>query len=139
VDGDATKVDRSEVDHYDKGRAALSLTVRAGENLAAARRRMRNWLASDLPSSDRDDVLLACGEALANAFEHGRPPITVEMHWQHDQGTKALHIGICDTGPWRVSAEADSRGLGIPIMTALMDTVLIDTVDGTQVRLVRQF
>lgn len=117
----------------------MSIAIPGGDELAAARRQIRRWLDTELSSDDADEVLLACGEALANALEHGRPPITVEMHWQRARGQSTLHVAVCDTGSWRVTAEPTSRGLGIPIMSAVMDTVSIETVDGTQVRLVRQY
>jgi anti-sigma regulatory factor (Ser/Thr protein kinase) len=134
VDGEATKLDRPDIDT-----AELSITLTAGHQLGGVRRRIRRWLATDLPQRDGDEILLACGEALANALEHGRPPITVEMHWQRERGGKALHIAVCDAGQWRVTADTETRGLGIPIMTAVMNTVSIDTINGTEVRLVRQF
>jgi anti-sigma regulatory factor (Ser/Thr protein kinase) len=49
-----------------------------------------------------------------------------------------LTIVVRDTGTWRVSAAVPPRGLGLPIMMALMDNVTVDTTDGTAIRLSRR-
>ena len=79
--------------------------------------------------------MLACGEAVDNALEHGSPPVTVEMDWED----ALLTIVVRDAGTWRVSAQVPPRGLGLPIMMALMDNVSVDTTDGTAIRLSRRF
>ena len=79
--------------------------------------------------------MLACGEAVDNALEHGTPPVSVEMSWDD----AVLTIVVRDSGTWRVSAQLPPRGLGLPIMMALMDNVTVDTTDGTAIRLSRRF
>jgi anti-sigma regulatory factor (Ser/Thr protein kinase) len=86
--------------------------------------------------SDADDVRLACGEAVSNALEHGKPPVTVDLSWNESSG---LTVVVRDGGKWVVSAATPPRGLGLPIMMALMDNVTIDTTDGTAIRLSRRF
>ena len=49
-----------------------------------------------------------------------------------------LTIVVRDDGSWRVSAHQPPRGLGLPIMMALMDNVTVDTTDGTAIRLSRR-
>lgn len=97
---------------------------------------MRNWLSPSLSPADMDEVLLAGGEALANAIEHGAPPITLSLEWT---GELLLQLRVRDSGSWRLSGETASRGLGIPIMTALMDSFTVETTDGTAIQLSRQF
>lgn len=115
---------------------ALSLAVHAAGELAAVRSTMRRWLRQELAANDTDEVLLASGEALANAIEHGQPPITISLEWS---AALLLRVSVKDSGAWRVSGETNSRGLGIPIMTALMDSFTVETIDGTAIKLSRQF
>lgn len=112
------------------------MTVEPSGGLAPARAAMRSWLGAVVPPERVDEVLLASGEALANAIEHGRPPIDIDMQWSTPD---TLDVSIKDSGVWKVSAEASTRGLGIPIMTALMHIVSVETTDGTEVRLRRRF
>lgn len=102
---------------------------------------MRRWLGRRLSGDRADEVLLACGEAVDNALEHGAVPIVVELHWDGGDGSAdpSLDVAVRDAGTWRVAAQVVSRGLGIPIMMALMDSLTIDTTDGTAVRLSRRF
>jgi anti-sigma regulatory factor (Ser/Thr protein kinase) len=77
-----------------------------------------------------DDVLLAAGEAVDNALEHGRPPVHVEVS---STGRDAFTVVVHDRGRWLGSGPVPSRGRGFPIMRALMDDVTVDTRDGTSV------
>jgi anti-sigma regulatory factor (Ser/Thr protein kinase) len=110
----------------------LRLFVHSTGAWAMRRAELRQWIAHRSSDGDADDVLLACGEAVDNAFEHGTGPVSIEVRL-HDDGV--LDIVVRDRGTWRVSASAPPRGLGLPIITALMDNVTIDTTDGTAVRL----
>ena len=92
---------------------------------------------SPIAPSDRDsnDVVLACGEAVDNAFEHGRSPVTIELSANQKATWRS----------WSATTEAGEcpcishrAGLGLPIMTALMDNVTIDTTNGTALRLSRR-
>lgn len=116
--------------------APLTLTVESATGLSSARSAIRRWLRDSLPAEDIDEVLLAGGEALANALEHGRAPITMSLEWSDDW---LLQLRVRDSGAWRINPETTSRGLGIPIMTALMDSFSVDTTDGTAIQLSRQF
>jgi anti-sigma regulatory factor (Ser/Thr protein kinase) len=113
----------------------LALTVHSTLEWAAHRGSLRRWIADRSGAEAANDVLLASGEAVDNAFEHGRSPVTLESRYHADG---KLEIVVRDRGSWRVSAQAPPRGLGLPIMTALMDNVTIDTTDGTALRLTRR-
>jgi anti-sigma regulatory factor (Ser/Thr protein kinase) len=114
---------------------SLALTVRSPMEWATRRASLRHWIADRAGNGDADDVLLACGEAVDNAFEHGRSPVTIELTIDPDFN---LDIVVSDRGRWRVSMHPPPRGLGLPIITALMDNVAIDTTDGTALRLSRR-
>jgi anti-sigma regulatory factor (Ser/Thr protein kinase) len=118
-----------------RARDSLMLTVDSRSSLSAQRAVIAEWVRQRADARVADDVLLACGEAIDNAIEHGAPPIEVEMACD-DGGV--LTIVVRDIGKWRVLAKVPSRGLGLPIMTALMDNVTIDTTDGTEIRLSRR-
>lgn len=105
--------------------------------MSATRARIRAWLTGAIDSDGIDDVLLATGEALANAFEHGEPPVHLEMRWTE---TRQLSIAISDGGIWTMSVLRSQRGRGVPIMTTLMDKFTVDTTSGgTIVRMNRNF
>jgi len=116
--------------------APLTLAVHSAAELATVRSAMRRWLSPPLDAGAADEVLLASGEALANAIEHGEAPITVSLEWS---AADVLVLRVRDSGAWRVSGDTTSRGLGIPIMTALMDSFTVETIDGTAIQLSRRF
>jgi anti-sigma regulatory factor (Ser/Thr protein kinase) len=111
------------------------LTVGSRADLSQRRAEMRAGVSQHVGDREVDDVLLACGEAIDNGLEHGRPPVTVTF----DKGDgDVLNVVVRDEGSWRVSAAPPPRGLGLPIMMALMDNVTVDTTDGTAVLLSRR-
>jgi anti-sigma regulatory factor (Ser/Thr protein kinase) len=114
----------------------LRLTVRARSGLGEFRAEVRSWMGHSAGGPEIDDIVLACGEAVDNALEHGTPPASVEMGWEDDG---LLTIVVRDAGTWSVSTQLPPRGLGLPIMMALMDNVTVDTTDGTAIRLSRRF
>ena len=119
----------------DRRSDSLAVTVSSRSELAERRAGIRSWVNRHAGGQTADDVVLACGEAIDNALEHGTPPISVNI----DVGTdEVLSIIVRDTGNWRVSAAVPPRGLGLPIMMALMDNVSVDTTNGTAIRLSRR-
>jgi anti-sigma regulatory factor (Ser/Thr protein kinase) len=111
---------------------SLAMTVESTATWSNRRAEVHQWVSHRIGSRPAEDAVLACGEAVDNAFEHGRTPVTIELSCEPGE---RLEIVVRDTGKWRVSAAAPARGLGLPIMTRLMDNVTIDTTDGTVVRL----
>lgn len=108
--------------------------------LAGARSALRKWLVrAGVDPSQTLDVLIATGEALANAIEHGhrdRPGGTVRL--RATVLADRLHLTIADTGVWKVphADPASHRGRGIALMRALMQDVTIETCDsGTTIDL----
>ena len=120
--------------------APLTVQVTADDPscLALLRARLRQWLpAAGIGGREATDIMIAAGEAAANAVEHataGRPAdaapvqITLTARAAHTM----VQLTIADTGSWR-SPPADreqpapgTRGHGIIFMHALMDDVTID-------------
>ena len=93
-----------------------------------ARQRLREWLSqAGIADEERDDVLLAVGEAVANAIEHGsgvdaRRVVSTEVSLAG--GT--LRAAVSDTGRWdrdSSTGPARGRGRGFQVMNALMASV----------------
>jgi PAS domain S-box-containing protein len=132
--------------------APLTVQVPADDpsSLALFRARLRQWLsAAGIRRAEATDILIAAGEAAANAVEHataGRPAdaapvqITLDARASHT----VIHLTVADTGNWR-SPPADreqpapgTRGHGVIFMHALMDDVTIDPSEhGTTVTLTK--
>jgi serine phosphatase RsbU (regulator of sigma subunit)/anti-sigma regulatory factor (Ser/Thr protein kinase) len=121
--------------------APLQLTFPAHvSQLAPTRTALRTWLTQAGVAPDQSmAVLIAAGEAVANAIEHGhrhRPEGTISM------GATALvdrvHLTITDTGSWKTPQPAadSTRGRGIALMRGLMHDVTINPDNaGTTVHL----
>lgn len=109
-------------------------------HLATLRDALRDWLKRAGVIIDQAvNVLVAVGEALANAIEHG--------HRGRAEGViklRAVAVGdriqltVADNGSWKPPdpVPANHRGRGIQLMRALMDEVIIEPgVNGTTVHL----
>jgi anti-sigma regulatory factor (Ser/Thr protein kinase)/GAF domain-containing protein len=112
----------------------------APQRLAGLRRQLRDWLAAVGADGDgAADVLLACGEAAANAVEHAFPDaageLTVELRLAAGQ---ELTVRVADTGRWRRVPAPGDRGRGLPLMRAVMDSVQVDSGEGGTVVTMRR-
>jgi len=109
-------------------------------HLAPTRSALRSWLTQARVDPDRTlNVLVAAGEAVANAIEHA--------HRHSPEGTISLdatalvdqvELTITDTGSWKPPqpATGTNRGRGIALMRGLMNDVTIDPgAAGTTVHL----
>jgi len=108
--------------------------------LAPARNALRGWLKRALTDPAQSmDVLIAVGEAVANAIEHGH---------RHNPGgvitmaatalVDRVQLTITDTGSWKPPQQAvdSTRGRGIALMRGLMQDVTINPgTAGTTVHL----
>jgi serine phosphatase RsbU (regulator of sigma subunit)/anti-sigma regulatory factor (Ser/Thr protein kinase) len=106
----------------------LDFPAEVGE-LVGTRTALRSWLErADVGPEQAQDVLIAAGEAVANAIEHG--------HRDRGGGTVSLratalvdrvHLTVVDTGSWKIPQPgADiGRGRGVMLMRALMQDVSI--------------
>lgn len=85
-----------------------------------------------------EDILMAVGEALANAVEHAYDPAQrskVELHVQF--GTdQSVTIDVFDRGRFGQAQQRPGRGFGLRIVREVACELRIDTQDGTRVRMV---
>jgi hypothetical protein len=121
------------------GPLVMDFTAEAGQ-LAPSRDALRSWLTQVGVGQDQiQDVLIATGEAVANAIEHGhrdRPDGVVSL--RATAVVDRLQVTVADTGTWkRPRAVADiSRGRGTALMRVLMEDFSIHSDDvGTTVHM----
>lgn len=95
--------------------------------------------ALKIEQTRREDIIVAVGEALSNAVEHGNPAGavgTVELY-AHTQGASTLIVEVFDRGSFIERAEGTpGRGFGLRIVRAIARAVSIDTADGTRISMV---
>ncbi|MFD5827223.1 SpoIIE family protein phosphatase [Lentzea sp. NPDC060358] len=107
----------------------MSFPAEPGQ-LQGARRTLRGWLRQCGFSTGRaQSVLLAVGEACANAIEHAyrdddRRAVRVRLE---TAGDSALRATVADTGSWKTPDDDPDaqRGRGTTIMLSMMDEVAI--------------
>ena len=126
-----------------KSRAFRRSFPARAEELRLLRSDVREWLeAQGIPSSERNDIVLALGEACANAVEHayGTDPggeIDVEITNVMNDVT----VSVRDYGAWRKKevhepAGDAERGRGYMIMRAVSERLDVDAgLGGTTVTL----
>jgi serine phosphatase RsbU (regulator of sigma subunit)/anti-sigma regulatory factor (Ser/Thr protein kinase) len=108
--------------------------------LAPTRNALRRWLTRVKVDSEQSmDVLVAAGEAVANAIEHGHRHSPEGMiNLSATALTDQVQVIVTDTGTWKPADPVgqSNRGRGITLMRALMHAVSIDSgTAGTTVRL----
>jgi serine phosphatase RsbU (regulator of sigma subunit)/GAF domain-containing protein/anti-sigma regulatory factor (Ser/Thr protein kinase) len=121
--------------------APLEMSFPADVNeLSRSRTALRSWLSQTRVNRDQaHDMLVAAGEAVANAIEHGHRDspegiITLRATALVDQ----VQLTIVDSGSWKPPHPVADRhrGRGITLMRALMQDVAIHPdADGTTVHL----
>jgi PAS domain S-box-containing protein len=106
--------------------AAPSFTCRvraAPDELAGVRGALRAWLeAHDLPEMLREDMVLAAGEACANAVEHAymddaRATVVVEGFLSTDR----VVVTVRDNGSWRPLVPNPRRNRGLRMIAEVTD------------------
>jgi len=109
-------------------------------HLAPSRAALRSWLTQAGVEPDQiQDVLIAAGEAVANAIEHGyrdRPEGNVSL--RATAVVDGLQVTVIDSGTWKTPRvdPGINRGRGITLMRGLMEDFTIHSNDaGTTVQL----
>ena len=112
----------------------------AAEQLGALRGDLRAWLArADATASEAGDVLIAVGEACANAIEHAgaAPGTTIDVRGQ--LVGREVVLSVRDRGAWRPPEPHPERGHGLRLMRVLMDRIdIARSDDGTRIELRRR-
>ena len=112
----------------------------AAEQLGALRGDLRAWLAAaGATASEAGDVLIAVGEACANAIEHAGTAPGTTIHVRGTLVDREVVLRIRDEGSWRPAEQRTERGHGLRLMRVLMDSIEISSAaDGTRVELRRR-
>jgi PAS domain S-box-containing protein len=109
-------------------------------HLAPSRAALRSWLREAGVEPDQiQDMLIATGEALANAIEHGhrsRPDGIISL--RATAVVDGLHVSVIDTGVWKIPhpVPSEHRGRGLALMRCLVQDLSIHSSDaGTTVHM----
>ncbi|MFA1546910.1 SpoIIE family protein phosphatase [Actinomadura chokoriensis] len=110
--------------------APLEVTFPAeSAQLSPVREALRDWLAQcQLSRRTAQNVLVAAGEACANAIEHGHRHTPGELvRLRAEAGVDRLHLTIVDSGRWKTPRPnpAHNRGRGTALMRALTQQLTI--------------
>jgi anti-sigma regulatory factor (Ser/Thr protein kinase) len=104
----------------------IEITLRAEpESLAHMRRTLGRWLRNaGAGETDTYELLVACGEACANAIAHAYPPGEASFVVEASRADGRVDIRVRDFGSWR-PPRAGSRGRGLRLIEELVDEVEI--------------
>jgi anti-sigma regulatory factor (Ser/Thr protein kinase) len=99
--------------------------------LAAVRTDLRGWLARcGIDTTTAQNVLVAAGEACANAIEHGHRHLPLgRIRLRAAATADDVQLTIADSGRWKTPRPGDNphRGRGLMLMRALMTEVTVTT------------
>ncbi|GIE97564.1 SpoIIE family protein phosphatase [Paractinoplanes rishiriensis] len=100
--------------------------------LAPVRSALRGWLARcGIDPTTTQNVLVAAGEACANAIEHGHRhlPRGGRIRLRAAATAENLQLTVTDSGLWKTPQPAENphRGRGFTLMRALMTEVTVTT------------
>ena len=123
--------DVSELDAAVPQTALAQLTWPAeAKRIPSLRAEVRGWLSPfGFSTETAEDIVLAVNEAVTNTIDHayaapGAGNTFDVILWTDSD---VLHIAVVDRGRWRRrEVPSPYRGLGIPMMKQLIDTVVID-------------
>lgn len=95
----------------------------AGRARQACRLALDGWRVAGEPAAS---VLVVLSELVANAVEHGQPPLSVQLRLRQEHAGRCVWIGITDGGPAAPGAGTrkadcpdDEHGRGLVIVDAL--------------------
>jgi anti-sigma regulatory factor (Ser/Thr protein kinase)/putative methionine-R-sulfoxide reductase with GAF domain len=115
--------------------AALRVRFAADPQVLSQMRRMLGrWLQEHGAQADEIAALmLACGEACANAIEHAYAPGVAYFEFEALHADGLVTLTVRDAGRWRLP-RGTNRGRGLKIISAAVDELDLRTTDaGTEV------
>jgi PAS domain S-box-containing protein len=98
--------------------------------LATVRSSLRGWLERcGIDPVTTQNVLVAAGEACANAIEHGHREKAGQVRLRAIATAEDVRLTVVDNGEWRTPQPAENpyRGRGIMLMKAFMHHVTVTT------------
>ena len=105
-------------------------------SLGRIRYALRRWIGSnDISDDESVNILLAVGEATANAVEHAYGPAGGTVAVGIARNGDTVVATVRDTGRWRLP-RGTNRGRGVGIMEKCTEAMSVERTDeGTEVRL----
>lgn len=102
----------------------------AAARLTALRHALTEWAEqSGLTPDDREALILASYEAMANSVEHayaGQVQGVLDLTAVRDQVRKRVTVTVSDYGTWKPPPiNPGSRGRGLPLIRGLTETAVI--------------
>ena len=89
-------------------------------SLGPFRAALGDWLdQAGVDAGERDEVVLAAHEAVANGIEHSEEDREVRVHGELDE--QAVTVTVMSPGPWREPEPRIGRGNGLVIMRGLTE------------------
>ena len=104
----------------------MTVATADAAEIGSVREALAEWLGHlPLTVERTSDIVLACYEAMANIVEHaysGTQIPSFEITVANNKLARRISITIADHGTWRTpDPEADIRGRGLALLTALCD------------------
>jgi len=127
---------------HSSARSFATVVPASLDNIADARHRLRDWLSGvDIDPRREADILLATGEAVTNAIEHGcgadgTKTVSIEAFVRG----RTVTATVTDAGQWSgdssASQRSQERGRGLTMINGLADDAkTVRTAAGTRVTL----
>ena len=114
----------------------LALPQDLGE-LASVRGALGHWLErAGVTDQDRDEIVLAAHEAVANGIEHGNGDGELWLRGEIDG--EGVTVTVTSPGPWREHETGLGRGNGLVIIGALTEVDIGATATSSDVRMHRR-
>jgi CheY-like chemotaxis protein len=98
--------------------------------LSTLRATLQHWLESvGATREETSDLVLACGELLANVCVHAHPMATGQMELRAMCDHGVVRLDVIDHGAWRADRERGG-GRGLSIVRATVDELTIEKTEG---------
>jgi anti-sigma regulatory factor (Ser/Thr protein kinase) len=104
---------------------------------ATSRTTLGDWLdRSGVNGNDRDELILAAHEAVANGIEHSDGDGEIRVQGEIDD--QAVTVIVTSPGPWREPVARFGRGNGLVLIRGLTEAEIDATLTSVKVRVSRR-